>query len=85
MKPKICEMRKTKIKGKKGSKHRHKNTRFMRFTQIINGASASSTMKIIKGITRIFFFFFYKQESNIYIYIYIFDKLGKKVILLKKK
>ena len=58
--------------GKKGSKHRQKNTRFMRFTQIINGASASSTMKIIKGITRIFFFFFYRQESNIYIYIYIY-------------
>ena len=64
---------KNQDQGKKRSKHRHKNTRFMRFTQIINGASASSTMKIIKGITRIFFFFFffYRQESNIYIYIYI--------------
>ena len=34
-------------------------------------------MKIIKGVTR--FFFFDRQESNIII---IFDKLGKKVMLL---
>ena len=71
---------KNQDQGKKGSKHRHKNTRFMWFTQIINGASTSSTMKIIKGVTR--FFFFDRQESNIII---IFDKLGKKVMLLKKK
>ena len=87
---------KNQDRGKKGSKHRHKNTRFMWFTQIINGASTSSTMKIIKGVTRFFFFFFDGQESNIIIIfdklgkkvmllLLFFDKLGKKVILLKKK